>query len=100
MTDAEEHVRKEISKTGFPLELEIFSILTSDPWVVTAQDYFHDADENKSRHIDLAAMNMPKVDKHGNIINQLEPVNMSWNLSIECKKSSRNWVFFQLTTTT
>lgn len=94
MTDAEEHVRKEISKTGFPLELEIFSILTSGPWVVTAQDYFHDTDENKSRHIDLAAMNMPNVDKHGNIINQVEPISLNWNLSVECKKSSRNWVFF------
>lgn|GEM_PF-4752565 len=94
MTNAEEHVRKEVLKTGFPLELEIFSILTSGPWVVTAQDYFHDTDENKSRYIDLAAMDMPVLDEHGNITNSLEPIRLNWNLSIECKKSSRNWVFF------
>ena len=96
MSKNKDYVRREILKTGFPLELEVFSILNSPPvpWITTAQDYYYDEDEKKSRYIDLAAMEMPNFDEEGKLKNPIEPLRLNWNLSIECKKSSRNWVFF------
>jgi len=94
LSSGEDYVKKEILKTGFPLELEIFSFLQSGSWVVSAQDYYYDEDEDKSRNIDLSAMRLPNFDADDNILNPTEPINLNWNLSVECKKSKRNWVFF------
>lgn len=96
LTDAQDYIRQEISKTGYPLELEVYSFLSkSNVWIVTAQDYYYDEDEKKGRSVDITAMDMPHIDENGHIINSLDPINMNWDLSIECKYSSNeNWIFF------
>jgi len=93
LPDAKDHIRKEVLKTGFPLELEVFSMLKPGPWVVTAQDYYYDEDEKKARYVDLSAFSAPIV-KGGRLVKPVEPIEFIWNLAIECKKSAKNWIFF------
>lgn len=93
--DKIEFIKSQIFKSGFPLELEISSILRKRGYQVTNSQYFFDNDENKPREFDIDAY----------IINDeiLPPKlyeNNYWYLNpsilIECKKSSvYSWVFFK-----
>ena len=100
MTDElEEFIRGEIEKSGFPLEIEIYSILEgSRAWIPFANDYYYDYDEKKEREIDLTAVPMPQFDDNANIKNPTEPFHLNIELAIECKKNlSHAWVFFTRT---
>ena len=97
MKDKIDYIREELEKTGFPLELEIYSILWNDDWIPTTQDFYFDEDEQKGRFIDISSIQMPKFTQTWEIINPLKPLYISYNLAIECKKSSEdNWVFFPI----
>jgi hypothetical protein len=97
MKDNINYIREEIEKTGFPLELEIYSILWSKNWIPTAQDFYFDEDEKKGRYIDISGFEMPQFNKEMEIINPTEPLWITYNLAIECKKSIKeNWVFFPI----
>lgn len=79
-----EHLKKEIMKTGYPLEIEISSILDRG-WTVLNTDSYFDRDEGKLRDIDIRA------DRY----EEAFPLFLSTSLVIECKKDeSFAWVFF------
>lgn len=81
-----EHLKKEIMKTGYPLEIEISSILDRG-WEVFNTDSYFDRDEGKLRDIDVRA------DRYSP--NKLLPLYLTTCLVIECKKNeSFDWVFF------
>jgi hypothetical protein len=90
-----EHLRDEIERTGFPLEIETYSILKSHNWIAFANDYYFDNEERKEREIDLYAIPMPEIDEKFNIKNPVDPFTLDVELAIECKKSDTHaWVFF------
>lgn len=79
-------------KSGFPLQLEISSVLRNRNYDVTNGVYFFDNDEKKAREFDIEAI--PSLDA---ILSQFE--SDMWFFSpfilIECKKSrAYSWVFF------
>lgn len=72
-------------KTGFPLEIEVSSILEKKWDVVNTASYF-DEDEKTMRSIDIAATKS---------FNDIAPHFLEVNLDIECKKDENfAWVFF------
>lgn len=72
-------------RTGFPLEIEVSSILEKKWDVVNTASYF-DEDEKTMRSIDIAATKS---------FNDIAPYFLEINLDIECKKDENfAWVFF------
>nr|MDO8100390.1 hypothetical protein [Candidatus Njordarchaeota archaeon] len=86
-------VRKAISETGFPLEIEISSILDKD-WIVYNNDPYVDEDEDKTRDIDIYAVHLTSVYTS----EQWKRRDMFFvmkNLVVECKRSlTHAWVLF------
>jgi len=91
----EDYIREQILKSGFPLEIETYSILEQNDWLAFANDYYFDEDEKKEREIDLTAIPFPEIDNKFIIINRVEPFSLDIELAIECKKiDTHAWVFF------
>ena len=81
----EEFLKKQIEKTGYPLEIEVSSRLDKD-WDVINTDSYFDKDEGKLRDIDIYA---------SRDFADFFPLVVSASLAIECKKSENFvWVFF------
>jgi hypothetical protein len=90
--DLKSYLRKEISATGFPLEIEISSMLDKD-WIVSNNDPYVDEDEDKTREIDIYAVHRSSVFTDERIRREIFAVTS--NLIIECKKATTHaWVFF------
>jgi len=87
-----EHLEKEIQKTGYPVEMEISTVLDEGNWLVDWNNYYYDADMNVARELDIRATPYkPEKDKQKEEIFSFYPF-----LAIECKKSESNaWVFFK-----
>jgi hypothetical protein len=91
--DLKSYLRKEISATGFPLEIEISSILDNAYWIVSNNDPYVDEDEEKTREIDVYAVHRTSVFTDKIIRRDIFAVTS--NLIIECKKATTHaWVFF------
>ena len=85
----EEKILKEITKTGFPLELRVSESLNNMGYYVANNLYYVDLDEDKGREIDLRALKNYdfKIESKQYFVRHL--------LLIECKKSSKKpWVIF------
>ncbi|TKJ47579.1 hypothetical protein CEE34_02930 [Candidatus Aerophobetes bacterium Ae_b3a] len=85
----EEKILREISKTGFPLELRVSELLNDIGYYVANNLYYVDLDEDKGREIDLRALRNYdfKIESKQYFIRHC--------LLIECKKSSEKpWVIF------
>lgn len=87
-----EFIKEKIMESGFPLELEVSSILRNRNYDVTHGMYFFDEDEKKARELDIEAI--PSLDA---ILPKFD--DDMWFFSpfvlIECKKSrAYSWVFF------
>ena len=80
------YLKEKIRKTGYPLEIEISSMLDRK-WVVVNTDAYLDSDEGKMRDIDITAWQYsPKT---------WLPILAEIGLVIECKKDDNfAWVFF------
>jgi hypothetical protein len=77
-------------KSGFPLQLEISSILRRRSYEVTNGVYFFDEDEKKARELDVEAGVPIDLTQFEDTMWQFNP----WAI-IECKKSRvYDWVFF------
>jgi hypothetical protein len=88
--DLIEHLRKEIKKSGYPLEIEISSRFSKNWDEIVNTDSYFDGDEGKMRDIDISAYRLFefKTNKGGVLL-------FSANLVIECKKDENfTWVFF------
>ncbi len=80
------YLRKEIRKSGYPLEIEISSMLDGKWEDVINTDSYYDSDEGKTRDVDINARRY--YDFHRSFL-------FTVNLTIECKKSENSaWVFF------
>jgi len=83
-----DYLKKEILKTGFPLEIEISSKLDKEWQNVINTDSYYDNDEKKLRDIDIVAYDEMFSDK-------ILPICLFTGLVIECKKDiNLAWVFF------
>jgi len=88
--DFEDFLLEEIKKSGYPLEIEISSILEQNKWFVINNGYYLDKTTNKEREIDITA-NYPLIKGDTPKIEFLCTIT----LVIECKKSNTySWVFF------
>ena len=89
-------LKEQISKSGYPLEVEIHSILEPN-WFVTHNAYYLDKEENKSRLLDIHAFTTPfmmDIEKRS-VEFPTDPFLILFNLAIECKKSDEYaWIFF------
>lgn len=92
--EIEKHLLEEIEKTGYPLEIEISSILDENNWFVLNQDYYRDEEQDKERTIDLFAVN---VESYAGRMDEYKPFALSTDMVIECKKSNTHaWIFFTI----
>lgn len=83
-----DYLKKEIRKTGYPLEIEISSILDKVWQTVVNTDTYYDRDEGKLRDIDIHAFDTLASRK-------MFPIALKTGLVIECKKDDDfAWVFF------
>jgi hypothetical protein len=86
----EEHLTAEIEKSGYPLEIEISSLLDKEYRVLNTHYYF-DEEAKKGRDIDIYAI--PR-DVDNNFIKTDKFVVIT-DLAIECKKSDTHaWIFY------
>jgi len=80
---------QELARTGYPLEIEISSML-DNKYSVTNNEYFFDWEEEKAREIDIAAYPLKREHQDAKI----EPFRVVHRLAIECKKSNTHaWIF-------
>lgn len=87
-----EFIRQEIEKSGFPLEIEVSTMLEEAGWEVRYSKLYFDFDEEKWREIDIVAERRSSEDSKGHSI---KPYYLNMKLAIECKKSDDTaWVFF------
>lgn len=82
-------IKKEIEKTGFPLELRVAEFLTRRDYYVAHSLYYIDEEENKSREVDLRALHNTEIK---NVDGKTKHIRNC--LLIECKKSANKpWIF-------
>jgi hypothetical protein len=85
--DIKDFLKEEISKSGYPLEVEIHSVLEPN-WSVTHNAYYLDEEGNRSRLLDIHA-------EKGSDEDRTDIFFVMFNLAIECKKSDEYaWIFF------
>ena len=81
-----EYLKRKIKETGYPLEIEISSML-DDKWLVVNTDTYFDSDEEKMRDVDITAWQYSP--------DTWLPIRVEIGLIIECKKDDNfSWVFF------
>jgi hypothetical protein len=86
--NAVDYLKKEIKKTGYPLEIEISSLLDQKWQYVMNTDTYFDRDEQKLRDIDIYAFDNLTSGK-------IAPLELRTGIAIECKKDEDfAWVFF------
>jgi len=84
------NIKKDIEKSGFPLEIELSNLLRNNGWGVAHQAYFYDSEEGKSRALDIIASRLEtftssKFDR------------LTVGLFIECKRiMDKPWVFYTI----
>ena len=83
-----DRIIRDIEKSGYPLEIKATSVLESNGWNVLNQEGFLDVETGKWRTIDMVAW------KNVNIPDSLVYERLHVSLIIECKKSSKPWVFW------
>jgi hypothetical protein len=75
-------LKREILKTGYPLEIEVASILEDFGWAAFPNHFYVDPTSNKPREIDIFGFSeATSSDK------SFDPIAFSPHLIIECKKS-------------
>jgi len=82
-----EKIKKDIEKSGLPLEMDVNDVLNRKGWNVSNQAYFLDQTEKKARYIDAFATKLVEIKS-----SKLDRLNIT--LVIECKSSlDKPWVF-------
>lgn len=83
-------VKRDLLKSGFPLQLQAGHLLPSSGFTPLYSQYYLDVDEDKGREIDVVGQ------KRWLVINSRTffSINLSARLAIECKTSNRPWVFY------
>jgi hypothetical protein len=82
-------LKKQVEQTGYPLEIEISSLLDGRWEKIINTDTYFDTEEKKLRDVDISANRIPKHTK------RTYPLSASFNLIVECKRTEDfAWVFF------
>lgn len=84
----EAQILSEINKTGFPLELRISDLITTQGYTKQHSVYYVDNDEGKGRELDILAHKF-LWDQKGKSIWFIDNY-----MTVECKKSDKPWVIF------
>lgn len=85
----QDHLLSKVKKSGYPLEIEVSSILEHESFVVFNSQYYFDEEAKQGRDIDIYAI--PIFEIHDRLL----PLRLSTDLVIECKKSETHaWVFY------
>jgi len=88
----ENHLTEEIKRSGYPLEIEVSSLLDKD-YIVFNTQYYFDEDIKQGRDIDIYAIPFLNVDDIAD--DKLAPLGLRTEIAIECKKSETHaWVFY------
>ena len=77
-----EYLKKEIRKSGYPLEIEVSYMLDGKFGEIINTDSYYDSDENKTRDIDINAYRIYEF-LRGSLL-------FTANLTVECKKSENS----------
>lgn len=82
--EIKEYIKKEIAKSGFPLEIKIATLLDQHAWAVLPH-LIYPAEKDKNQELDIYATKDMKQIKDGTHV-----------LVIECKKQeNKPWIFFE-----
>lgn len=93
--DTIEFIKKQLLRSGFPLQLEVSSILRKRDYEVSNGVYFFDDDEKKAREFDIEAV-LPHDVTPPSGFKREEFWVFNPQVAIECKKSAvYKWVFFR-----
>lgn len=86
----------DLDKFGFPAEVAISSDLESADWIVYNGPLFEDCNESKAREIDIHAVNVDfsLADRIKKKIKPGDENKLISHLTIEVKKSTKPWIFF------
>lgn len=92
----EDHLIEQIKKSGYPLEIEVSSILyDSKNWLPFHQQYYYDYEQEGGRTIDIVSFPLWKFTREALL--EPKPFADREDMVIECKKSSTHaWVFFTI----
>lgn len=85
--DKIEKIKEDIEKSGLPLEIDVNDILRKRGWEVSNQRYYLDQVEKKPRYTDIVATRLEEIKSP-----KLDRLNIT--LIMECKRSSKPWVFY------
>lgn len=86
----EDYLTEELERTGYPLEIEVASLLDKK-YIVDNNAYFLDWEENKAREIDISAFPKRNYPEEGK---KIKPFGLVHRLVIECKRSNTHaWIF-------
>jgi hypothetical protein len=85
----EAHLKEEILKTGFPLELATAEALRWQGYTVSTNVYYTDEDEAVGRELDILGIKLEPIQSAGPWAMSIET-----RLVVECKKSEKHWVVF------
>lgn len=82
--EIKEYIKKEIAKSGFPLEIKVATLLDQHMWVVLPH-LIYSLKKDKNQELDIYAAKDMKSLKNGKHV-----------LVIECKKQeNKPWIFFE-----
>lgn len=81
----------DLKNTGFPLEVAVTNTLNSANWMVTSSPLYIDPDDKSIRELDVYALKIYNKEPREHTI---ENPNIFSHLIIQCKKSSKPWIFF------
>ena len=80
-----EDIQKKIERSGAPFEAEIARLLSRNSCRVSTHDRYRDADEGRSREMDVHAVWQVKT--NGDF-------EFNIHYCVECKSTHKDWVFY------
>lgn len=87
MGELEEKIKKELLKSGFPLQILCQRCLLEHDWDILEASEYYISDTDIKKGIDITGISTDKLDN---------VTDIDYELFIECKKSEDNpWVFFR-----
>lgn len=92
----EDHLVKKIKESGYPLEMEISSLLDKE-YVVFNTQYYFDEEIKQGRDIDIYAIPYVNLELFTNeeLEKKIAPFELRTEIAVECKKSETHaWVFY------
>lgn len=81
----------DLLKSGFPLEVFVSNVLIDANWRVDTSPLYIDPDDHITRELDIYSIKIYNKEPRDKIV---DIVSLFSHLIIQCKKSSKPWIFF------